>query len=460
MHHPRRFWRTSVAVAILIVTLWTPHKAAAANCSAAPHKVALSGGTASPGSGSTSTKFRFAVTYSDTKGCAPSVITVVIGGTSYPLSQVGGSLNRGATFSVDLRLPAGSWSYQFYASSGAGTGQTVTMTAVAPSVVSVVLSAPTPTSLPTPKPTARPTPVPTTQPLPTSAVSSPSPRPTPVADVSGPAASGEVTNAKPPNSTVVWNDHGARGEFEAVALPSRPTPPPSPGAAGPLDSPSAQTTIDFSGVPRPLLALGIAGVGTVWGIGFFIVLSRRFLDPSGDRGRHQLEAFSAVPKVDAPTSGASGDLAPWSFPKVTAVPDAADSDSETIRTVAPSGALWGGTTSNVGVRFTEPPAPGTDRCRVISRLVPLRVEPDELCRIYAGRLDVGDDVDVLRREGRNCFVRTPSGLEGWLPGLTIASLGPANLEPAEPGADPTEQPRPAATQAPDGPRSRSRGRRS
>ena len=315
MVYSRRFWRiSSVAAAILIMTMSTPHEAAAANCSVAKHAVVLTAGTASPGSGSTSTTFRFTVTYQDDKGCPPNIIKVVIGGVSYPLSQAGG-----ATFSVALKLPVGSWSYYFYASSGSGAGQSFTLTDVSPSVVSVTVAAPPPTPGPTPAPTPAPTPrltpvptpgptstpasVPTTPPHPTGAVSSSTPLPTPVGAVSSPVASAEATNAIPPDAATAWNDHGDRDAFAVVALPARPAPPPGPGAAGSPDPPAGQATLDRTSVPRPMVALGIASVATIWGLGFFVVLSRRFLEPFAGRG----ETDPAEPLVPTTPQDPDGD---------------------------------------------------------------------------------------------------------------------------------------------------------
>jgi hypothetical protein len=75
-----------------------------------------------------------------------------------------------------------------------------------------------------------------------------------------------------------------------------------------------------------------------------------------------------------------------------------------------------------------PPARGLDRCRVSSRLVPLRSEPDVVDGLLLGRLDIGDEVDVLRQEGTHCYVRTPSGAEGWVPGLALAAW-PGTVQP-------------------------------
>jgi len=98
-----------------------------------------------------------------------------------------------------------------------------------------------------------------------------------------------------------------------------------------------------------------------------------------------------------------------------------------------------GTGHRAPVAFNGPPARGVDRCRVGSRLVPLRSEPGELLGVLVGRLDVGDEVDVLRQEGTNCYVRTPSGAEGWVPGMALLSA-PVTPVPTPPGASPAAEP--------------------
>jgi hypothetical protein len=72
------------------------------------------------------------------------------------------------------------------------------------------------------------------------------------------------------------------------------------------------------------------------------------------------------------------------------------------------------------IRFDSPPRRGVERLRVASRLVPLHAGLDPLSTVVE-RLDVGDEVDVLRQDGASCFVRTPTGREGWLPGHALTS---------------------------------------
>ena len=95
---------------------FAPASALAANCGNPSHRLTLSSGTASPGSGTTSTSFRFSVRYTDNANCAPTQVSVTIPGVGlFALSQSGSNYAGGVTFSVSRRLPAGTWQYFFTA---------------------------------------------------------------------------------------------------------------------------------------------------------------------------------------------------------------------------------------------------------------------------------------------------------------------------------------------------------
>src|SRR6185503_9898098 len=103
----KRITISMLAVAAAMLASGQP--AMAAGCNGNGHQVVLSNGTASPGSGTTSTAIRFSVRYADTAGCAPSRVVVVVQGVgTYPLSGSGSDYAAGATFSRTLSLPAGS----------------------------------------------------------------------------------------------------------------------------------------------------------------------------------------------------------------------------------------------------------------------------------------------------------------------------------------------------------------
>jgi hypothetical protein len=171
-----------------------------------------------------------------------------------------------------------------------------------------------------------------------------------------------------------------------------------PASAGPLD---------LGSLPRPLLSLAVAAVGTVIGLGLFLILGVPLLGLAGGGGMPLAVLARRRSGRAATAVEASSMAAAVAMPAPDDVLDPAAS-----------------TGHRAPITFAAAPARGVDRCRIGSRLVPLRSEPGELMGVLVGRLDVGDEVDVLRQEGTNCLVRTPSGAEGWVPGMALLSAGP------------------------------------
>jgi hypothetical protein len=168
---------------------------------------------------------------------------------------------------------------------------------------------------------------------------------------------------------------------------------------------------DLIDVPRPWLALAVSSVGTAAGLALFILLSGRVARPWTGAGGRLVFAAAArnrrrpePPLEPAPAS---------SIASAVSAPTSENADP-----------TWSGSITRPPIVFSAPPEPGVDRCRVVSRLVPLRSEPGEFSGSYSMRLDPGDEVDVLRQDGPYCLVRTPSGAEGWLPGLTLTGASP------------------------------------
>ena len=52
------------------------------------------------------------------------------------------------------------------------------------------------------------------------------------------------------------------------------------------------------------------------------------------------------------------------------------------------------------------------------RFVRVADAPDDVRSVELGRLDRGDEVDVLDRRTGFALVRAPDGLEGWVPRMT------------------------------------------
>jgi hypothetical protein len=168
-----------------------------------------------------------------------------------------------------------------------------------------------------------------------------------------------------------------------------------------------------------MLALAVSSAGTLAGLGLFVLLSARLIggSPGG--------ALRLVPVAGRRTR--RNDQPVESVPEQTPTSDVMAPPAGTVDPV------WSGSIHRAPILFNAPPSPGIDRCRIVSRLVPLRSEPDELSRLYSARLDVGDEVDVVRQDGPFCFVRTPSGAEGWVPGLTLTGASVTAQEAPDDG---------------------------
>jgi hypothetical protein len=228
----------------------------------------LSEGTVSPESGTTATTFKFTVVYTNSGGCSPDRIVVAVAGVGeFALAHLGGDLKAGATFGREMTLPAGARTYSFSAESGSGPGSRTTLTTVDPPQVLVVA----PTPKPTPKPTVRPSAVPTVAPT--------------------PAATATATaTAIPTVSTAAPIESPAQSPSNPTSVPSEPAATSAMAAPLPVDSPqpvgvagvvpgaawSAAAWWDRN-VPRPVAALLVSSIGTLFGLALFAVLATRLI---------------------------------------------------------------------------------------------------------------------------------------------------------------------------------------
>ena len=87
----------------------------------------------------------------------------------------------------------------------------------------------------------------------------------------------------------------------------------------------------------------------------------------------------------------------------------------------------------------EPDA-GHERRRIKYRLVRLSDGPDEIDSAEIGRLDEGDEVELLERTGSYWRVRTPTGHEGWVHRMTLGeTISAASEQTGGIGVDPDGQ---------------------
>jgi SH3-like domain-containing protein len=71
------------------------------------------------------------------------------------------------------------------------------------------------------------------------------------------------------------------------------------------------------------------------------------------------------------------------------------------------------------VKFTHAPRKGVVRSTVAYRLVRVTDGPDDHESTEIGRLDRGDEVEVIGDSGGYLKVRAPTGLEGWIPRMVL-----------------------------------------
>jgi hypothetical protein len=419
---------TLLVATIALPAIWPdvlgPSVASASSCNGASHDIHLSAPNAAPRSGTPATLIQFTVTYVDTGNCpATSVVVVVPGVGQKALTATGSSWGTGVVFRGSMRLPVGRWTYRFDARSGGGSGRTATVTGPGTIVIVAPTPTPTPTPKPTPPPTPKPTPRPTTRPTP-----KPTPRPT----------------AKP---TAGPGSSGPSGSANAGSGPSgstRPGPSQPPGAAGPVsgsDDDSAgglgppdnggETDSGF-GFRLPGLdldsssavPLGTWLVTTTFGVLLFaavfrgrglavelpgelsvLVMKRRRTARGGLRGSSAaLRDGGADAAIALVGEGAMGEVStPTNF-------------DDARRQI--------GATGHEPRRFARPPKAGVDRRVIAYRSVRVSAGPDELRTAELTRLDRRDEVEVIGEEAGSLRIRTPDGVEGWVPRVVLVGAPP------------------------------------
>ena len=451
----------SGVIALLVATLALPTiwpdtpwiaSAQAANCNKAPHQIALSAPNASPRTGTPTTWIQFTVTYSDTKGCPPTSVVAVVPGVGQVALTGTGNYATGVRFQGAMRLPVGTWGYRFDATSASGGGLT-TATVAGPGTI--VISAPLPTPTPTPKPTPKPTPTPTPgstpkpTPKPTSkATVPPSPKPRPsFKPTAGPGSSGSSGSANAGSGA--GGSTGPRPSQPPVAAgPINDSDGDGAGGLGPPDNgEEADSGFGFRlpGLdldPSAALPLGTWLVTTTFGVLLFaavfrgrgltvelpgelsvLVMKRRRTARGGLGGSNDglpdggVDHGSAALVVEAAAGGASTPT---------------DSD-EARRQVGAKG--------RPPLRFARPPKAGVDRRVIAYRSVRVSAGPDELRTAELTRLDRRDEVEVIGEEGGSLRIRTPDGVEGWVPRVVL--VGAPAAEPAAPAgeSEPVTKPR-------------------
>lgn len=221
----------------------------------------LSGGSVSPGSGTTQTAFTFSVVYRSERDFAATGVVALVAGRTVALALVSGTATAG-TYRGSATLPVGTWPVTFQAQATQGPDATL----AGPTVVVSAPATPRPvpaTPTPTPKPAAA-TPAPTPPPAATATVGVTAPH---TAAPSPSAASVASGSARPGESASAADPSGGGASASSVAATTAPSPSEIASSSAGLGVPgvvSTSPTDPEPGDPLPwLLIVGLAIAGGV-----------------------------------------------------------------------------------------------------------------------------------------------------------------------------------------------------
>lgn len=412
---------------------------------AAAGPLKLTAGNADPTTGTAGERFAFAVTYISKDDERPVFVRVIVGGTAHDLAQVSTSdtdMRDGARYRIrfTIRTP-GTYAYRFVARDAKGR--------------EVSLEGGTVTVKPKPKP--KPTPAP--KPDPVSSDTSPSTGPTSRPDVVAPAT--VTADASAGRDDEWWplepdeSDPGAAGSAVAATL-AGPTGgdgrPPGPGSGGGpgIGDREPSGVGDREPPPaRPLvgiaaLTVGLPGLGSdawlelaarsalvttasaaVVAMALFTFRRRRDdEEPFGDadRDRRPDDQGSGAP-IDPALVGEMA-MPRWRRPSLNQARKADPIGNAAIMAAE-------------RLTFADDGLGGSalERRRIRYRMVRLADSPDELTGHEIGRLDQGDEIELIEQSGLYWKIRTPLGQVGWVHKMTLGEAVTAQLEAIDEAAD-------------------------
>jgi hypothetical protein len=321
-------------------------------------------GSVTPGTGTTATTFTFGVTVSDRTGAKPASVVVRVVGLFKPMTTTDTDVRAGLAYRLSIELPVGSWSYWFRVRTGSGID--CDLKVVDPAIITI--EAPSPTPDPAVKPTPRPSDL-------------------PAASDAAPSSAEPVTSSEPESSP---------GSTASPAPIASPTPEAGSVGAGfsgggtepPTDA--ASPGLDLIG---PIVIWLLTSAGGVW---LFLFLVRR----SGDGAPGGLMLAGA-------TAGAVGNApVPASAPALDLAPSRPTGRGTMLPPVPPR-------------TFDKPPANGIERAKIGYRRVRINSKPDSIRSVERGRLERGDEVEILDSYEGYLEIRTPDGITGWILRHTI-----------------------------------------
>lgn len=439
----------------------------------------LSKGGVTPSTGYAGDAFRFTVTYLSHDGVGPLAVELVLNGTDHPMSEVvPGSIDfkQGVQYATTLTLGAGTYTWGFLAlhrnaqsDQWSAPGPLTVKPRPSPSPTPAPTSTPKPTPAATPQPTSNPTPRPTSSPADTPSSSGASATPGTSTTGGGSATgSGDTTTGSTPGASPgpgvgpasQGGDGPTHGPLIGAVVPGGVAVPPGgaggnpPGGSGPTGGSSAggstgptaggSTSTGPGGTAAggqaalTLLTGGLPPFGTdAW----FQLAAQTLATSTAASSAMALALFGMRRRHDDEEQAGSNLSDPYNIPHdaydpalatATAV---ADPELSMPRWRRPS--LREARRSKPGENLEAVEAerltfdhgavqPSGERelRRIRYRLVRLGDGPDEILSTEIGRLDQGDEVELLQRSGAYWQVRTPLGQVGWVHRMTLGELLP------------------------------------
>jgi hypothetical protein len=372
--------------------------------------ISVNSGSVSPTGGTTGTTFTFSVTVSDRTGAKPASVTVRVLGAFTTMTTTDTNVRAGLVYRVSMPAPVGSWSYWFRAQSSRGI--LCDLTLVDPATITITAPTPKPTPSPTPSVTPKPTPIPRMTPRPTPKPAQATPRPSapsrPMPDASlgpgptqtgQPAATTTLAPATPPGSGPSASEPSSADTTSPTpveAPSSTPGPVAAPVTVGSVDGGDGGSSFDAGDLgPGTIGPLSIWLMTTVGGLWLFLLFVRRPADGDAHEGLLLVPSSAAVATVRV------------------AVPPAVDTTP-----LRPTGRAT--MLPQVPPRtFDRPPAKGIERARIGYRRVRISSKPDGVRSVERGRLERGDEVEILDSYEGYLEIRTPDGITGWILRHTI-----------------------------------------
>jgi hypothetical protein len=151
---------------------------------------------------------------------------------------------------------------------------------------------------------------------------------------------------------------------------------------------------------------------SVLGVVLFAILLRRSLVLEGtgslaifamDRRRRRLAELGIATTTGTP-------LAPAAAATLVVAPD--------TEPFSP----WAARPGREARRFDKPPGRGVERRTIGYRQVRISAGPDDVRTPEVGRVDRGDEIEVIGEDASFFFIRTPDGVEGWVPRFVILGI--------------------------------------